>query len=95
MKTYRRLKLALAAANGKPLLQIHGPKGTTLYVVADFSSLDSVAILQPNNHGSANYAGQVSLGHLTRLGNANHATEHPEWSKGPKADFSWNKAAQI
>lgn len=71
MKVYKRYKAALIAANGTPILRVHGfgkARGT-LYIVGaghEFTSLDLI-------NGFGQLKGSISMMHLERLGNANHA----------------------
>ena len=73
-QVFKRASTAYAAAGDRPVLVIR-TKSETLYIVGDLERLDSVELLTaPQGERGGRYvAGQVSLGHLDRLGNANGA----------------------
>lgn len=78
MKTYSRYSTAMAAAGDRPILCVRCD-GKSLYIVGDLEPLDSIELIsQPRvrRHCTTpqrNIAGQIILGHLDRLGNANGA----------------------
>jgi hypothetical protein len=78
MKVFKRFSAAIKAANGKPFIQVGGPKGKRLYIVGP-DDLHEVSLMATNKRGNIEYAGHVTLGHLNRLGNANHAMENVNW----------------
>ena len=74
-QVFRRASAAYAAAGDRPIIRI-GLNGETLFIVGDLERLDSIELLTPVSGsvtGRRQVAGQVSLGHLARLGNANGA----------------------
>jgi hypothetical protein len=80
-KVYKRFsKQGVEAAKGRPIVQV----GDLYLVPTDSSTADlqstEVKILGiPANRATYQYAGQITLGHLNRLGNANHAVVMPKW----------------
>lgn len=87
MKAYKRYSSAKKAANGGVVLSIHGRDGSLH--IAGLSGLDEVMLSTPD---STSYAGEITLLHLNRLGNANHAAAaSPEWSNRPDAFPEFNK----
>lgn len=76
MKVFRRYSAALKAADGSPVLSIRN-KGETLHIVGFGDDL-SAALTEVSLHRSG-IAGNVTLMHLNRLGNANHAHANPRW----------------
>lgn len=62
--SYRRYAAAKRAAAGRPIVRVAG-----IYLVADFADIDQIEVIQYDGHIS----GHVTLSHLQRLGNANHA----------------------
>lgn len=58
----------------------------SLYVVGcDDMGMTEVCVISPNG----SIAGHVLMKHLNRLGNANHATGHPNW---PSPEFLYGNA---
>lgn len=78
MKTYRRASAAYKAAGDNLPILIVTVGGKALYIVG-VESMDHVQLVAPARcYGFAKtpsrcISGQVLLGHLDRLGNANHA----------------------
>lgn len=74
-RTFKRLEAARRVSGGRPILRV----GRLYLAPVDGDMLDvgleSVELISPT--GEIN--GQVSLRHLNRLGNANHAIAHPDW----------------
>jgi hypothetical protein len=74
MKTFKRYESALKAAEGKPIIRIMGGKDQELFLVIESDltgiKLTEVSIISGNGY----ITGNVIMGHLDRLGNANHAT---------------------
>ncbi len=73
MQSFKRLSAAskIARQTGGLIVKVG-----ELYIVGELDTLTEVAVLTPSElPGSTgwNYAGNVSLGHLNRLGNANGA----------------------
>ena len=67
MKAYKRFSTAQKNSEGKFIVRVGN-----LYVVGDFKSYTSIAIL--NTDGAS--LGHVTIKHLQRLGNANWAKAH-------------------
>lgn len=93
MKTFRKFSTAKAAADGQPIIRISNG-GDHLYVVMDGDDnigvrLTEVGVISPTGY----ITGHVSLGHLDRLGNANHAkTDNPSTAKNASfPDAPWFK----
>jgi len=78
MKTFKTMQAALRfAGTDRPILQIHNG-GQKLFIALDGDTttlqLTEVSLLAPHTtRKSYGYAGFVTLSHLNRLGNANHA----------------------
>lgn len=72
LKTYKRYGAAIKAAQGQPIVRVGN-----LYIVG-VDSITEVALICPKG----GVAGNVTLRHLDRLGNANHAVRAP----GPKGN---------
>jgi hypothetical protein len=73
VKMFKRLSAAMKAAQGRPFVKIAGT-----YIVIDTDlvgiKITDVSLLVPSQRGdTAGYAGQITMGHLNRLGNANYA----------------------
>ena len=75
LKVYRRLSTAEAHANGLPIIEIEGG----LYIVGFEDLLDAQLTEIRLIAGDGGYAGCITLNHLNRLGNANHALANDEW----------------
>lgn len=79
-KVYTSYRAAYKAAGGRPILQV----SYRAYVVGNFSDLglDEIVIHHPRADGGSDRVGEVTLRHLDRLGNANHATpsKDPMWA---------------
>jgi len=84
-KVYTSYRAAYAAAAGRVILQV----SSRAYVVGDFDNLglDQIVIHHPREDGGSDRGGEVTLRHLDRLGNANHAltSKDPMWA--PKKRF--------
>ena len=94
LKTYRSLKAAAAAAGDAPILKI-GCGAAAVYVVVaagegSAQRCTDVALLGPAEAGQPGhrYYGYITLGHLNRLGNANHAVESASHQPTP---FPWKE----
>lgn len=79
MKAFKRLSAAKKAAGGMPIVRI-GFGRNAVHLVAPHRDLlmlklTEVSLIAPNGI----VAGHVILGHLDRLGNANHATPGSGW----------------
>jgi len=68
MKAFKRFSAAKQAANGQPIIRI----GDTYLVgvTIDGGYMTEISLIAPDGHISGN----VTVRHLDRLGNANHAT---------------------
>ena len=86
MKVFKRYNTARKAAGDSPILRIGNVK-TPLYIPTDDPLLE-VSIIAPDG----TITGNVTLRHLDRLGNANHATGHPHWSRTPRK--VWNTTTE-
>lgn len=86
MKVYTNVKAASNAAGNRAYLSIN-VGGQTRYIVPEdgeeLSTGDGVQLVGPKNvRGGREICGGVNLGHLDRLGNANHApTPREEWKR--------------
>lgn len=72
VQVFKRHSAAVKAANGGPYLSV-GSFRNRVYIVGIDASDEVQLISPPNEKGQAVIAGQISLGHLDRLGNGNQA----------------------
>jgi hypothetical protein len=85
VKTFKKPGAALRAAGDRPYLRIALAGGEDLYVVGDFESFSSIELISgpiapvgSQTSPTRIVAGQVTIRHLERLGNANHAVSKAE-----------------
>jgi len=64
MKLYKNWNAAFKAANGRPVIKIDN-----LYIVGNINEATQIALLD----GKGRWAGQITMGGLDRLGNADQA----------------------
>lgn len=80
-KTFKSFSAARKFANGKPIVHVGNiylaPEGDDPVSLR----LTEVSIIAANG----NYCGLVTLSHLNRLGNANHAAGGKGWDNYPNA----------
>jgi hypothetical protein len=81
-KTYLRYGSARAYAEqiGADSIIRVGP----VYVVPDAGSWISMDVINVGGERDGAIDATVTLHHLRRLGNANHAIAHPKWGNDPK-----------
>ena len=70
IKAYKRYGIAKENSNGQPILRV-GTGAGTLYITG-LDSIDEICILA--NDGKGSITGNITMKHLDRLGNGNHAT---------------------
>ena len=91
MKSYKRYGDAVRAAHGRPIIRIG-----KLHLVGDITELTSINLIA----GSGTITGNITVGHLDRLGNANWAeakqpipyTSFPKDSEEDASLRAWEKA---
>src|SRR5688500_1154145 len=74
MRAYKSYSKAKKAAGDKPILRIGGGVTNEIYVVGELHPWTGVEIIYKDR-----LTGYVTLSHLERLGNANHAKPNPKW----------------
>jgi len=80
LKSHKRHSAATKHAGGLPILQISTRSGT-LYVTGFGDDVDTqLTRLTVLTGDGRKHAGTITLGHLNRLGNANHATPAQGWT---------------
>lgn len=76
MKPFKSYARATKNAAGKPILKVGN-----LYLVPETDDLIDIKLTEIELIGPRGHmAGNVTLDHLNRLGNANHAQANPKWS---------------
>lgn len=83
-KAFKSSSAAYKAAAGKPMIKVGNL--TLVMVEGDMSDFQfaEISLSAPTGiSGLTGYqiVGEVIVGHLNRLGNANHATAHPAWAR--------------
>ncbi len=79
IKTFKSATKAYEAANGKPLIRVGSGESATYLLIDDTNGgirLTDIAVIDTK---SGQIVGNVGVGHLARLGNANHATPGKGW----------------
>lgn len=69
MKLYKNYTAAFKASKNGLVLKIGN-----FYIVGDLQQITQIELIDKGS-----YVGQVTLAHLNRLGNANHAAPHISW----------------
>lgn len=79
MKVIKRYRTAAGAGRGLPILRI-GMGQSALHIIGFRDLIDAklseISVL--TSDGAT--AGNITIGHLDRLGNANHAAPNPRWT---------------
>lgn len=80
MKTFRRYSAAKKAANGLPIIRFGSGKNE-IYLVSEGIDLvglkiSEISLIAPDGY----ITGHITLSHLDRLGNGNHAFEKTGWT---------------
>ena len=77
MKTFKRLSVALREAAGRPILEIRqGVSSIFVIFDDDLGHRTEISLFKKRN----GIVGTVTVRHLNRLGNANHAVADPKWT---------------